>query len=99
MAEKSKTEQLRDLVASLFENATQREQIEGLVKVNTAIDAVEAEQKELTDQNADLIKSYKELVRHTSFRDAPPARETQGATVPSLEASLKDFLANKENKQ
>ena len=98
MAEKTKTQQLRDLVATLFENATQREQIEGLVRVNDAIDAVEAEQKEMADKNSDLIKSYKELVKHTSFNVAPKERETQ-AQPQSLEASLQDFLAKQEKKE
>ena len=96
MPEKTKTEQLRDLVASLFENATQREQIEGLVRVNDAIDAVEKEQHEMEEKNADLVKSYKELIKHTSFKVAPSEKETQPKSAPSLEATLNDFLAKQK---
>lgn len=93
----TKTEQLRATIAALFENAKEKDLIEGLAKVNSAVDDVEAENKELTDKNADLIKSYKELVKHTSFKEAPKATETQPShEAPDLEASLKAFLANKK---
>ena len=95
----TKTEQLRATVAALFENAEDKNLIEGLAKVNTAIDGVEAENKELTDKNAELIKSYKELVKHTSFKEEPKAVETQPTTQNlDLNAYLKEFLAKKENK-
>ena len=67
----TKLEQLRQTVAQLFENATEKDEIERLAKVNNSIDEVAAEQAELTEKNAELIKSYKELVKHTSFKEQP----------------------------
>lgn len=96
----TKLQQLRDLVANLFENATEKDDIERLAKVNNSIDEVEAEQQELTEKNADLIKSYKELVKHTSFKEQPKQVETQPTgQAPSLEEALKQFLASKNNKE
>lgn len=95
----TKTEQLRATVATLFEHAEDKNLIEGLAKVNSAIDDVENENKELTEKNVDLIKSYKELVKHTSFKEEPKATETQPTSKTlDLEASLKQFLAKKETK-
>lgn len=93
-----KLDELRKVVGQMFENATEKEQIEQSVKINNCIDEVEKEQKELIDKDAELIKSYKELVKHTSFKDAPKGVETQpSAKEPlSLEASLKDFLAKQK---
>lgn len=94
----TKLEQLRDLVANLFENATEKDDIERLAKVNNSIDEVEAEQQELTEKNAELIQSYKELVKHTSFKEKPKQVETQPTgQAPSLEEALKNFLASKNN--
>ena len=91
----TKIEELRSVVAAMFANATEKEQIENLAKLNNSIDAVAEENKELTDKNADLIKSYKELVKHTSFKEEPKL-ETQpsGMGAPSLEESLAKFLAS-----
>lgn len=92
----SKLEELRATIAKMFENAQEKEQIEQLAKVNNSITEVEQEQKELTDKNAELIKSYKELVKHTSFKEEPVQTNTQvTGELPSLEDALKDFLASK----
>lgn len=95
----SKLEELRTLVAGLFETATEKEDIERLAKVNSSIEAVETEQKELETKNAELIKSYKELVKHTSFKEQPKQVETQPTgQAPSLEEALNQFLASQNNK-
>lgn len=96
----SKLEELRQTVAKMFENAEQKEQIEQLAKVNNSIAEVEQEQNELLNKNAELIKSYKELVKHTSFKEQPQETATQATGVaPSLEDALKAFLASKNNKE
>lgn len=96
----TKLEELRAMVAQMFENAEKKEQIEQLAKVNNAIDDVEKENKELTDKNSELIKSYKELVKHTSFKEQPKQVETQATCeAPSLEAYLRDFLASQKQEK
>lgn len=93
----SKLEQLKATVAALFENATEKSEIERLAKINNSIDEVESEHKALTEKNAELIKSYKELVKHTSFKEQPQFAETQPAhTTLSLEEALSNFLASKK---
>jgi len=91
----TKLEQLKQMVAQMFENADDKQTIENLAKVNNAIDEADQENKELVEKNSELIKSYKELVKHTSFKEQPKQVETQPTNqAPSLEAYLKDFLAS-----
>jgi len=90
----SKLTQLRNMVASMFENAQEKEQIEKLAQINNAIDEVEHEHEELTTKNGELIKSYKELIKHTSFKEKPDVDKHPTAVPPSLEDSLKEFLAS-----
>lgn len=93
----TKLEELRQVVAQMFENATEKEDIERLAKVNSSIDGVEAEQQELTSKNAELIQSYKELVKHTSFKEQPKQVESRPTPqAPSLEEALDAFLASKK---
>lgn len=82
-------EQLRQLVATMFDGAQDKEQIEQLATLNNSIDAVQREQDELVDKNAELIKSYKDLVKHTSFSTGDkPVDGLSGATV-----SIDDAIA------
>lgn len=93
----TKLEQLKQIVAQMFENADDKQTIENLAKVNNAIDEADQENKELVEKNSELIKSYKELVKHTSFKEQPKQVETQPTgQAPSLEAYLKDFLASQK---
>lgn len=92
-----KLEELKSFVATLFENSTSKEEIENLAKVNNSISEIEKEQEELTNKNAELIKSYKELVKHTSFKEQPKFTDTASTTAPSFEEALKDFLSKQKS--
>lgn len=94
----SKLEQLRNMVATMFEKAEEKGQIENLAKLNNVIDEVEKEQNELTSKNGELIKSYKELIKHTSFKEKPDVDSHPTAVPPSLEESLNEFLASHPEK-
>lgn len=93
-----KLEELKNLVAGMFENATDKSSIENLAKLNNTISEVEAEQASLVDKNAELIKSYKDLVKHTSFNDAKTIEQakTQVSKPVSFEDALRNFIANKK---
>lgn len=87
----SKLEELRQLVANMFESATDKEQINMAAKINSSIDDVAKEQQELIDKNAELIEDYRSLVKHTSFSGSIPASEdigNQGETF-DLDAAVK----------
>lgn len=96
-----KLQELKDMVAKMFENATEKENIEQLAKVNNTIAEIETEQKALEDKNAELIKDYKDLVKHTSFKEESKVepRSTGSGNLPSVEEALKAFMAEQQNKQ
>ena len=92
-----KLEQLRQQVADMFENAEDKESIEKLAAINNTIDEVSKEQEDITSKNADLIKSYKDLIQHTSFKDdkKPVDTVTGVASLPSFEDALNQFMSKK----
>ena len=90
----SKLEELKTIVADMFKDADDKESIEKLAKVNNAIGEVSKEQDDIVSKNAELLKSYKDLVQHTSFKDdKKPGDTVPGNTsCPSFEDALKEFI-------
>lgn len=86
-----KLEELTKIVAEMFDKATEKVEIDRLTTIKTSLEGVAAEQTALEEKNAELIKSYKDLVKHTSFSDieSKPADPVGGTPV-----SFEDFLAN-----
>ncbi|MCQ2088149.1 MAG: hypothetical protein MJZ37_08840 [Bacilli bacterium] len=62
-------EQLKNLVADMFAKSENKAEIESLSAIKKACDDVEAEHNKLQAENKELLKDYKELVTHTSFKD------------------------------
>lgn len=93
-----KLEELRQIVADAFKEATQKQEIEQLAKINNAIEEVSKEQDDLVAKNADLVKSYKDLVQHTSFKDdGKNGANNDIAPQPvSFENALKEFMSKKK---
>lgn len=85
----SKINELREYINKLFEAATDKNAIEKAAVVSNKIDEIEAEQKASNDSYEKLLKDYKDVVLHSSFK--PLNREDKGADSPS--ASF--FDANK----
>ena len=93
----TKLEELRQLVKQQFDKAETKEQIDTLAQIKNKFDEVSKEQEAIEQQNAELIRSYKDLVRHTSFKPEREPVDNAGATpVATFEDALSNFL--KENK-
>lgn len=93
----TKLEELRQLVKQQFDKAETKEQIDTLAQIKNKFDEVSKEQEQIEQQNAELIRSYKDLVRHTSFKpEREPVDNAGATTVPTFEDALSNFL--KENK-
>lgn len=93
----SKLDELRKIVADAFQQATEQQDIERLAKINVAIDDVSKEQDVLIAKNADLIKSYKDLVQHTSFDVKSNEVTNDVAPTPiSFDDALKNFMSKKK---
>ena len=93
-----KLNELKNIVADAFKDANTKESIETLATINNKIEEAEAEQTSLESKNAELIKSYKDLVQHTSFKnDSKVEPDPVGPTLLSVEDALAQFIEN-ENK-
>lgn len=88
MNQMTKLEQLRQLVADMFDKSTDKAQIEQAARINSAIDDVAAEQQSIVDQNAELIKDYKTLVKHTSFSQPAKDESISGSNQFDLDAAI-----------
>ena len=91
-----KLDELKQIVADAFKEATQKQEIEQLAKINNTIEEVSKEQCELMAKNAELIGSYKELVQHTSFKPDNNVTDDVAPKAVSFDDALKEFLANKK---
>lgn len=92
-----KLDELKQLVAESFQAATEQQDIERLAKINNAIEDVSKEQDALVAKNAELIKSYKDVIAHTSFKvDSSKVTDDVAPTPVSFEDALKSFMSNKK---
>ena len=92
-----KLDELKQLVAESFQAATEQQDIERLAKINNAIEDVSKEQDALVAKNAELIKSYKDVIAHTSFKvDSNAVTNDVAPTPVSFEEALKTFMSNKK---
>lgn len=77
----TKLDELRSYVTKLFENATDKTVIENAAVVSSKIDEIAAEQDAARKNYDDLLKDYKEVVIHSSFK--PIDKNDRGADSPS----------------
>lgn len=81
----NKLDELRDYVSKLFEKATEKETIERVAVVTSKIDEIEADTKASQDEYNKLLKDYKDVVIHSSFK--PLNNSDRGADIPNANAS------------
>lgn len=86
-----KLDELKKIVADAFENASDKTAIDKIAQINNALAGVEKEFNDVTAKNVELIKSYKDLIQHTSFND-PATRPTDEIGAPAVDF---DALLNK----
>ena len=77
----TKLDELREYVSKLFENATEKNIIEQSAVVSSKIDEIASEQKKQEDDYNALLKDYKDVVIHSSFK--PLDKSDTGAKLPS----------------
>lgn len=92
----SKLEELRQIVKEQFDKAETKEQIDCFAAIKSKFDEVSEEQEEIERQNAELIKSYKDLVQHTSFKPEKEPIDTIDSQPVSFEDALNNFLKEKK---
>lgn len=85
-------EELREAVKKAFEGATDKQLIDTFSNINSLVDGVQKEQEALESKDAELIKSYKDIIAHTSFKPAqsdPVPDQVQTHEMPNVEDFFK----------
>lgn len=85
-------EQLKEAVKKAFEGATDKQLIDTFSNINSLVDGVQKEQEALESKDAELIKSYKDIIAHTSFKPAqsdPVPDQVQTHEMPNVEDFFK----------
>lgn len=85
-------EELKEAVKKAFDGATDKQLIDTFSNINSLVDGVEKEQKALESKDAELIKSYKDIIAHTSFKPAqsdPVPDQVQTHEMPNVEDFFK----------
>lgn len=77
----SKTEELRQFVAKLFEQAEDKAIIEQVGAVTSKINEIEQEQSAQQEKYSSLLNDYKDVVMHQSFK---PNKGETGAEIQSM---------------
>src|SRR5574344_1037074 len=86
-------EQMKTLVADAFKDATDTPTIDKSAQMEQCLRQLEAEQKALLEKNAELIKSYKEVVQSTSFSDKPKLNPVESlCEVSSFEHRYRESI-------
>ena len=86
----NKLDELKDYVSKLFENATEKDIIEKAAVVSSKIDEIASEQTKQQEEYNSLLKDYKEVVIHSSFKPANNA--DKGADIPSANSANLDSI-------
>lgn len=90
-------DELRNYVSKLFENATEKSVIEQAAVVSSKIDELASQQKKQEEEYNKLLKDYKEVVIHSSFK--PLNSSDEGAKLPNAKSSnLNDIFDDALNK-
>ena len=85
-----KLDELKDYVTKLFESTTEKDIIEKAAVVSSKIDEIAQEQKRAQEEYNSLLKDYKEVVIHSSFKPANSA--DKGADIPSANSANLDSI-------
>lgn len=91
----SKLQELKSLVSSMFEHSENKSDIENLAKANKYIEEAEAEAKALNDKHLELLKDYKEVVKHTSFKPDSNVDTNPMSSAPDFDAMLNEYMSKK----
>lgn len=76
-----KLTELREHVAKLFAAATDKETIQQAAIVNQKIDEAIEEQNKLNSDYQSLMKDYKDVVLHSSFKPTVGDNTSQGGSI------------------
>lgn len=82
---------LRNQLQAMLDKTEDKETIEQLGTMNSLLDKLAGENQKLQDEQKEILKDYKELVKHTSF--TPNGKETE-EVVDTKPLTFDEFLKN-----
>lgn len=91
----SKIDELRNKLAEMFDKAESKEEIVAFTLVNEMIDGIQADTQKLEDDNRELLKDYKEMVKHTAIKATAP----EVAVKSNPDFTFEQFLADYKPEQ
>lgn len=83
-------EKLEEQLKALLDTATDKTQIEKIGAINQTIEAVKTDTTALQKENKEILDDYKDLVKHTGFKQKEDVEPRGQQEAPKFE----DFLAN-----
>lgn len=92
MAKENKLEELRNLISNLFDQATEKSVIEKGAIAQQKITEIEEEKKQQEEEYNSLLKDYKDVVLHSSFK--PNMADKTGANAGDFnpESAFDEFF-------
>ena len=70
---------LQEQIKALLENASDKQLISDLASVNNTINAICEDTTSLKTENKELLDQYKDLIKHTSFKETPEKNPAQAS--------------------
>lgn len=93
-----KIEELQKLIGEWFEIAKDKETIDKLSSMKQVCDDAKQEQDALQTENKELMKDYKEIIHHTSFKDNSNTPEHNAGCGVSIDVALANAIKEIKNK-
>ena len=91
-------EELKKLVAEMLDGTQDTDAVQKLATINNKLSEVEADTNALVSKNAEIMKSYKDLVLHSTVSNTDLVKEEPVKNeVQSVEDALANFIKNKKN--
>ena len=90
-----KITELRNLVADLFSAATDKTTIEKSAIFNQKLNELEADKQKSDEEYQTLLKDYKDVVLHTSFKDNHVDNGVPNSNTFDGDAFIANFINNK----
>lgn len=94
-----KLTELQKMVDDWFKEATDKVVIDKLTSIKTVVNDAEQEQTALETEKKELLTSYKEVIKHTSFKGKEPEDEIGAKQKVSIDdciaQTIKEFKKEK----
>ena len=85
-------EKLQEQLKALLDSATDKAQIEQIGAINQTIEAVKTDTTALQTENKEILNDYKDLIKHTGFKQKEDVEPRGQAEALTFEDALEKFM-------